>query len=135
MSPKKTLIKKIYIQILPLIMLLLFTVIYTLEFIYVYCICMVQTPYNGVPLCISFHICIQWCQVGSLKLAMVKVLTSRKRPNAICKSRLLSQMNWLSNIYQHTDSYYSDCYNKSSLIYFLFTGKKEWVAIQNVSYL
>lgn len=48
------------------------------------------------------------------------------------KPRFLSQKNWLSNMYQHTAAYYySDYYNKSSLMSFLFTEKKK--DIQNVS--
>lgn len=59
---------------------------------------MVESLYNGMLLCISFQLHVQWGHICSLKLAMVGVLKLQKLAKAIEQG--LPQ--WLLNIYQNT---------------------------------
>lgn len=71
-----------------LIILLHITIIYALEIIYMYCICVVEILlHNGGCYCASlFKPHIQRCQVSSLTLALVGVFIPQKSANATIKA-------------------------------------------------
>lgn len=76
------------------------------EVVCIYCICMVETLYNGVLLKgISFQFCVQWYHVGNLQSAMAVVLHYEINTHRISATPPKSQ---LFNHHQHTtDSLYS----------------------------
>ena len=102
--------------------------------VYIYGTCMVEAPGHGEILYLSFQLCIQRCQAGTLKSIMVKILTPWKSTNAINQDFILEE-SVVKNLPAHYCLLLQIYYNKSSLISFLFTGKKERVAHQNASYL
>ena len=58
-----------------------FTIICVFEFIDIYFICQEGAPWNSVVWHVSSKLCVQWCQVGTLKLTVVGAFISQKSGN------------------------------------------------------